>query len=114
MPKWLDTEGYASIAIAICDRCKFKRPLSTLSPDINFPGLQVCEEGCRDEKDPYRLPARKTERINLRFPRPDEALVVTNNQLITGQYSNSIISTGTNTSPPGLVNGDEDEIVIGS
>jgi len=34
--------------------------------------------------------------------------------LITGQYSNSIISTGTNTSPPGLVNGDEDEIVIGS
>ena len=114
MAKWLDTEGYASIAIAICDRCKMKRALSTLHPDINFPGLRVCEEGCMDEKDPYRLPARKTERINLRFPRPDDSLNVPNNQLITGPYSNSIISTGKNTSPPGLVNGDEDEISIGS
>ena len=114
MPMFLDTEGYASIAIAVCDRCKMKRPFSHLFPDINFPGLRVCDEGCMDEKDPYRLPARKTERINLRFPRPDLALDVPNNQLITGQYSNSILSTGTNTSSPGLVNGDEDEIVIGS
>ena len=88
--------------------------LLNFDPDINFPGLRVCDEGCMDEKDPYRLPARKTERINLRFPRPDLALDVPNNQLITGQYSNSIISTGTNTSAPNLVNGDEDEIVIGS
>jgi len=114
MPMFLDTEGYASIAIAVCDRCKMKRVFSTLHADVNFPGLRVCEEGCMDEKDPYRLPARKTERINLRFPRPDLALNVPNNQLITGQYSNSILSTGTNTSSPGLVNGDEDEIVIGS
>jgi hypothetical protein len=69
---FLDTEGYSDIAIAICDRCRMKRPHATLGPDINFPGLMVCEENCRDEKDPYRLPARQTERINLRFPRPDE------------------------------------------
>jgi hypothetical protein len=34
----------------------------------------VCEQGCKDDKDPYRLAARKTERINIRFPRPDDNL----------------------------------------
>lgn len=71
MPIFLDTIGLSSIAIAVCDRCKMKRPYSDLQPDTNFPGLRVCSEGCCDEKDPYRLPARETEKINLRFPRPD-------------------------------------------
>lgn len=39
-------------------------------PDPNYPGLMVCEAD-RDEYDPYRLPARQTERINLEFVRPD-------------------------------------------
>jgi hypothetical protein len=47
--------------------------LSELSPDPNYPGLMVCEED-RDEYDPYRLPARQTENITLRFPRPDTPL----------------------------------------
>jgi hypothetical protein len=71
MPKFLDTEGLASIAIAVCDRCKMKRTFISLMSDPNFPGLRVCDQGCMDQFDPYRLPARKTERINLRFPRPD-------------------------------------------
>lgn len=71
MPVFLDTEGLASVAIAVCDRCKMKRTFVSLMSDPNFPGLRVCDEGCRDQFDPYRLPARKTERINLRFPRPD-------------------------------------------
>jgi hypothetical protein len=94
---FLDTEGYSDIAIAICDRCRMKRPHATLGPDINFPGLMVCEENCRDEKDPYRLPARQTERINLRFPRPDVSVAAIQDNLVTNDQQNVIVSTEGNT-----------------
>jgi hypothetical protein len=94
---FLDTEGYSDIAIAICDRCRMKRPHATLGPDINFPGLMVCEENCRDEKDPYRLPARQTERINLRFPRPDVSVAAVQDNLVTNDQQNVIVSTEGNT-----------------
>jgi len=75
MPVFLDTTGLANIAIGVCDRCKMKVSFVSLVSDPNFPGLRVCaERGCRDQFDPYRLPARQTERINLRFARPDVAL----------------------------------------
>ena len=62
-------------AIAVCDRCKRKVPYTELRPDGNSPGLRVCKNpGCYDVRDPYRLPAHKTENISLRFPRPDEEL----------------------------------------
>lgn len=93
MPRFLNTLGYSTIAIGICDRCQMKRPLATLSSDFNFPGLRVCEEGCKDQFDPYRLPARKTERINLRFPRPDVSVATNPNDLITGPYGGYVIST---------------------
>jgi hypothetical protein len=100
MPVFLDTEGLSTIAIAVCDRCKMKRALAVLMPDTNFPGLRVCNEGCLDQKDPYRLPARKTERINLRFPRPDDSVAVYPNALITGPYSYSALSPNQNTQTP--------------
>ena len=62
-----------SVAIAVCDRCKLKKAYTDLQPDGNSPGLRVCVDCC-DIKDPYRLPARQTEKINLRYPRPDEIL----------------------------------------
>jgi hypothetical protein len=93
MPKFLDTLGNSDIAIAVCDRCKMKRAHSVMRSDPNFPGLQVCDQGCADQFDPYRLPARKTERITIRFPRPDLSVAVENNQLITGGYGAYIIST---------------------
>ena len=93
MPKWLDTTGMASLAIAVCDRCKMKRPFSDLQSDFNFPGLRVCSYGCKDQMDPYRLAARKTERINLRFPRPDVSVATNPNELIVGGYGGYIIST---------------------
>jgi len=71
MPRFLDTRGLTSVAIGVCDRCKMKRAFVQLGPDPNFPGLRVCDQGCADQLDPYRLAARQTERINLRFPRPD-------------------------------------------
>ena len=100
MPRFLDTTGNASLAIFVCDRCKMKRPYSTLGKDPNFPGLQVCDQGCADQFDPYRLPARKTERINLRFPRPDLSVATDPNALITGAYGYSVISPEQNTQTP--------------
>ena len=64
-----------------------KRAFVNLGPDPNFPGLRVCDQGCRDNLDPYRLPARKTERINLRFPRPDVSVAANDNFLMTGSQN---------------------------
>jgi hypothetical protein len=47
----------------------------TCGADGNSPGLRVCS-GCWDMKDPWRLPARKTETVAVRHPRPDEPLTV--------------------------------------
>jgi hypothetical protein len=100
MPLFLNTRGYSSIAIAVCDRCKMKRPYSVMRNDPNFPGLRVCDQGCADQKDPYRLPARKTERIALRFPRPDVSVAVQDNNLITTGYGGYVVSTQQNNSNP--------------
>jgi len=100
MPRFLDTRGYSTIAIAICDRCRMKRPHAEMRSDPNLPGLQVCGQGCADEKDPYRLPARPTERITIRFPRPDVSVAVDPNALITGPYQNYEISPENNQDTP--------------
>ena len=111
MPVFLDTEGLASLAIGVCDRCKMKRAFVRLGPDPNFPGLRVCNEGCRDNFDPYRLAARQTERINLRFPRPDVSVAVEDNSLITGAYGNYVISPEQNTQDP-EDNGNLDNLTV--
>ena len=100
MPIFLDTLGMSTLAVAICDRCKMKRAHAVMRPDPNFPGLQVCDQGCADQKDPYRLPARKTERINLRFPRPDVSVALDPNNLVTDNQGDYIISTEGNTDTP--------------
>lgn len=100
MPTFLDTRGLASLAIGICDRCKMKRTFVSLGIDPNFPGLRVCDQGCKDNLDPYRLPARKTERINIRFARPDVSVAVDPDALITGPYQNYEISPENNQDTP--------------
>lgn len=69
-----------------------KRPIIEARPDPNFPGLKVCGQGCADEKDPYRLPARKTERITLQYPRPDVSVATDPNNLTTDPYGGYVIS----------------------
>lgn len=73
MPRYL-----SDLPIGICGRCSMKRLLTQLIPDGNSPGLRVCApevlQGCWDTLDPYRLPARVTEKINLQNPRPDTPL----------------------------------------
>ena len=111
MPRFLNTLGNAVLSVAVCDRCKMKRAHVELRPDPNFPGLQVCGRGCADDKDPYRLPARKTERITIRFPRPDVSVAVRDNNLITGPYGHYVISTQQNTQVPSN-NGNLDGIEV--
>ena len=93
MPRFLDTRGNAVIAIFICDRCRMKRPIIEAMPDPNFSGLKVCQQNCADEKDPYRLPARKTERINLQYPRPDVSVAVNPNDITTQPFGGYVLST---------------------
>ena len=100
MPRFLDTLGNSTLSIFICARCKMKRPADEAQPDRNFPGLIVCQQGCNDELDPYRLPARKTEKITIRYPRPDVSVAVTGNELVTDPSGNYIISTQQNTQTP--------------
>jgi hypothetical protein len=100
MALFLDTRGYSDIAIAICDRCRMKRPHAVMRNDPNFPGLRVCDQGCADEFDPYRLPARTTERITIRFPRPDADIAVDDNNLITTGDNELVISTQENDDDP--------------
>ena len=61
-----------TVAIAICDRCGMKLYNGDLVKDPNN-GLRVCVD-CKDDFDPYRLPARRTENVALDRPRPDEEL----------------------------------------
>lgn len=100
MAKFLNTTGNSDLAVFICDRCRMKRPHSEARNDPNSPGLLVCGQGCADEKDPYRLAARQTERITIRFPRPDASVVVDESNIITVPYGGEVISPEQNTSTP--------------
>ena len=95
MPRFLDTRGNSTLSIAICDRCRMKRAHSDMRSDPNFPGLQVCGQGCADNKDPCRLPARQTERITIRFPRPDVSVATDPNNLTVSPYGGAVLSPNT-------------------
>lgn len=75
MPRYLAPKASGNCAVAICPRCHFKVYYTELVRDGAIPGLFVCVK-CKDGNDPYRLPARKTERITLQHPRPDDAIEV--------------------------------------
>lgn len=74
MPRYLPVSSHGKVAVAICGRCGLKVQYNDLHQDRNVPGLTVCE-ACCDSKDPYKLPPRLTERITLKYPRPDEPLI---------------------------------------
>jgi len=86
MSVYIDTTGNSVLSVAICDRCSRKFAYVDLMPDPNFPGMRVCKEDS-DNFDPWRLPARQTENIALRFPRPDVSVAtgpVNGQQVVTG------------------------------
>jgi hypothetical protein len=60
------------VSIAICPRCCMKIQYDDLRQDPNNLNWYCAE--CVDLYDPWRLPARKTEDISLRHPRPDTEL----------------------------------------
>lgn len=85
MPVYLDTRGNSVLSVAVCDRCNRKFAYTDLMPDPNFPGMRVCKDDV-DKFDPWRLPARQTESIALRFPRPDVSVAtapIGGNQIMT-------------------------------
>ena len=71
----LDTTGQPTLGVGLCGRCSAKLPLAELHSDPNAPGLMVCIDDL-DVLDPWRLPARETEDINLPFVRPDTSIDV--------------------------------------
>lgn len=75
MPRYLSVSSAGKVAIAVCGRCGLKYQYNELRPDRNTPGLRVCADCC-DDKDPYKLPARRSEKITLQYPRPDEPLTI--------------------------------------
>lgn len=91
MSLFLDTRGLAWAGIGICDRCSRKFPIGELMPDPNYPGLRVCKVDV-DELDPYRLPARQTERITLPFVRPDVS-VATDPAGLISEDGNTFVTT---------------------
>jgi hypothetical protein len=70
---YLDTRGQGTLSIGICQRCNFKFYLGQLQDDPNIKGFKVCK-ACRDDFDPYRMPARQPEKITPAFVRPDVGL----------------------------------------
>lgn len=44
--------------------------------------MRVCKDDL-DKFDPWRLPARQTENIALRHPRPDVSVAIDNRHLVT-------------------------------
>lgn len=89
MPVFLNTRGRSTLGIGICGRCSIKFPLDELMPDPNYPGMRVCRKDL-DDYDPYRLPARATEDITLRFPRPDTPLEGGGALLYAGMWDESL------------------------
>lgn len=88
---FVDTTGQPTLGVGLCGRCSAKLPLIELHNDPNSPGLMVCIDDL-DVLDPWRLPARQTEDINLPFVRPDTsidvpaALAAQDALLIANQY----------------------------
>lgn len=82
MPIYIDTTGNSVLSVAVCDRCSRKFAYTDLMPDPNFPGMRVCKDDL-DKFDPWRLPARQTENIALRFPRPDTSIALVPNEILT-------------------------------
>jgi hypothetical protein len=107
MPVYLDTRGNSVLSVSICDRCSRKFAYTDLMPDPNFLGMRVCKDDL-DKFDPWRLPARQTENIALRFPRPDISVALVPDQIMTNggftQGANSMFIEGV--PPVGGTSGD--------
>jgi hypothetical protein len=83
-----------------------KRAYSDIGQDRNLPGLRVCNEGCNDERDPWRLPARPTEKISVRFPRPDADVATTGDAITTDPYTSNDPDQAPNINPTPITEGE--------
>ena len=73
----MGTIASGKFSIACCSRCHQKVPYTQLRMDGNIPGLWVCQdEGCYDNLNPFKKPARKADAVALDHPRPDVNLSI--------------------------------------
>lgn len=72
MSLYLPVRTKGSAAIAICNRCQRKVYYDCLKQDPN--NKQWYCPDCVDIYDPWRLPARRPEKIEADHPRPDVRL----------------------------------------
>lgn len=64
------------LSMAICGRCGMKHFYSELSGDRNVgEAMRVCPDD-NDDKDPWKLPARPSDPMALRFARPDVSIAL--------------------------------------
>lgn len=80
------TLANGDVAIAICDRCKFKYAYKELSADRDRPGLRVCQD-CNDIRDPWKEPGPPADPMAMRYPRPDVPLTDNREYVVTGDGS---------------------------
>jgi hypothetical protein len=78
MAKWLDTRGRSTLGIGLCQRCHRKFSLDDLLEDPDT-GLRVCSEDL-DGSDPYLLPPRGEDRIDLPFTSPEVNIALTGDE----------------------------------
>lgn len=71
---FINTQGNSNLGIGVCSRCNFKFPLTALRPDPNLGNSFLVCAADRDDFDPYRLPMRSPDVIQLPNPRPDVPL----------------------------------------
>lgn len=89
MPRYLPPRIGETLTVAVCDRCKLKAYLADLVADGDSPGIRV-HPHCADKKDPYRLPPRRTERIDVRYPRPEVDVPLDEEDFIGTEYNDPI------------------------
>lgn len=75
MPKYLPQKRSGHLSIAICPRCHMKRYYDDLVIDPDTKNY-VCKFDCVDLFDPYNMPSRKPDKIELHHPRPDDPLEI--------------------------------------
>jgi hypothetical protein len=75
-------------------------PWTSRCPTPTSRGCVSANRAVLIKKTRTAFPARKTERINLRFPRPDVSVAVDPNNLVTDNQGNYIVSTEGNTQDP--------------
>lgn len=81
-----------TLSVAICARCALRHPYQRLSGDGDKgQAMRVCPDD-NDQKDPWKLPARQSDAMALRFARPDVSIAVTPAGIISEDGNSFVVN----------------------